>query len=536
MHSRWALLAFVTTTLLLLPSQLISQPAPCEPTGVREALTKEQFSKLLIQAESGDLQAQLRVGVAFEFGTGVQQDYAQAAHWYLRAAERGHWGAQINLSFLYWEGRGVPKDRDRALAWDQKAMAAMHKEADQGNAEAQFNLGKAYAEGRTMPPNHIEAAKWFRKAAEQNLCGALTALGNIFSRGEGVPVNDAEAVSWYRRAAEGGDPEGQNQLGFMYSEGRGVPKDLAQTVTWFRRAADQGFRGAQFNLGRSYYLGIGLAENHVEAAKWFRKAAEQGDDMAQYCLGGQYLRGDGVPEDRDEALRWLHKSAEQDNSDALVLLAEIEAESKPLPSGDIHVHQTGETSLRQAPVRLADMDRQLAELAHEYESYPVTRAAIFDVALPRDAEEYLALNKQAILLVSAVTQDATELPLRRVFMRDSINREIELTKLADFRSETEPGSEMRAVLGPFKLHAFYFLPVLFYLQDAELFVDFAKNRQDFPIGRSERISPDCLPKGEQDHSPKPGVQVPSAVVERILEREFDVALPSSKAQDAGSRR
>ena len=46
----------------------------------------------------------------FDSGIGVRENPAEAARWYLRAAEQGDKEAQSNLGVLYDTGRGVPQD------------------------------------------------------------------------------------------------------------------------------------------------------------------------------------------------------------------------------------------------------------------------------------------------------------------------------------------------------------------------------------------------------------------------------------------
>ena len=53
------------------------------------------------QAEAGDAKAQFDIGSMYETGSGVKQDYAEAAKWYRKAAERGDARAQYNLCLLY---------------------------------------------------------------------------------------------------------------------------------------------------------------------------------------------------------------------------------------------------------------------------------------------------------------------------------------------------------------------------------------------------------------------------------------------------
>jgi TPR repeat protein len=45
-----------------------------------------------------------------ETGAGAPQDFAEAATWYRKAADKGHAGAQFYLGLLYASGRGVPSE------------------------------------------------------------------------------------------------------------------------------------------------------------------------------------------------------------------------------------------------------------------------------------------------------------------------------------------------------------------------------------------------------------------------------------------
>ena len=68
--------------------------------------------------------------------------------WYRLAADQGNAIAQCNLGVMYDKGRGVPQDYAEAVKWYRLA-------AEQGHADAQFKLGIMYtmerAYRRTMP-------------------------------------------------------------------------------------------------------------------------------------------------------------------------------------------------------------------------------------------------------------------------------------------------------------------------------------------------------------------------------------------------
>lgn len=93
----------------------------------------EIFLKMKSYAEQGYAEAQYYLGIMYDDGKGVEQDSAQAAQWYRRAAEQGIAAAQCNLAGMYEAGDGVPADYLQAEKWYILA-------AEQGDKEAQRRL------------------------------------------------------------------------------------------------------------------------------------------------------------------------------------------------------------------------------------------------------------------------------------------------------------------------------------------------------------------------------------------------------------
>ena len=68
-------------------------------------------------AEQGDATAQSSLGIAYELGEGVPQDYVEAAKWYRKAAEQGNAAAQNNLGVMYAFGQSIPQNDAEAYFW-----------------------------------------------------------------------------------------------------------------------------------------------------------------------------------------------------------------------------------------------------------------------------------------------------------------------------------------------------------------------------------------------------------------------------------
>jgi len=155
-------------------------------------------------------------------------------------AEQGVAEAQHNLGLRYENGRGVPQDYEEAVKWYRKA-------AEQGIAASQFNLGVSYENGRGVPQDFEEAVKWYRKAAERGVAAAQFTLGVRYDNGQGVPQDFHEAAKWYLKAAEQGVVNAQYNLGLKYLEGLYLPKDYVRAHMWFNLAAAGGSASAVKN-------------------------------------------------------------------------------------------------------------------------------------------------------------------------------------------------------------------------------------------------------------------------------------------------
>jgi hypothetical protein len=75
-------------------------------------------------AEQGHAGAQYDVGVIYQRGTGVPEDPAEAARWFLMAAYQGDADAQFEVATMYETGNGLPRDLLEARRWYTNTLAA----------------------------------------------------------------------------------------------------------------------------------------------------------------------------------------------------------------------------------------------------------------------------------------------------------------------------------------------------------------------------------------------------------------------------
>ena len=84
---------------------------------------------------SKDLHPQEKIGCLYQYGHGVDQDLAEAVHWYELAARQGNQDAQYTLGCCYYDGDGVAEDWDKAEEWFRLAAAEGSPDAKQALEE-----------------------------------------------------------------------------------------------------------------------------------------------------------------------------------------------------------------------------------------------------------------------------------------------------------------------------------------------------------------------------------------------------------------
>lgn len=170
-----------------------------------------------------------------------KRNYSEALKWFRKAAALGIADANLRIGMFYDSGTGVKKDTQEAQIWFGKALQFYREAAENGDSLSQRKLANSYAFGQGAKPNYAEALKWYRRSAEQGDIYSQASLGNTYVAGaEGVRKNYKEALKWYRMAAEKGNPQSQQAIGKMYEDGLGVEKSVTEACRWYRLAAQQG--------------------------------------------------------------------------------------------------------------------------------------------------------------------------------------------------------------------------------------------------------------------------------------------------------
>jgi TPR repeat protein len=200
-------------------------------------------------AARGDADAALQLGLLYDTGRGVAQDFGAAEHWYRQAADAGSAAAAFNLGALYDSGRNGGRDGAAAYRWYRRA-------AERGFARAAYLLGVMTEAGDGTPADPTAAAKWYRLAVAGGVRAAaprLAALGPVAQpqpqpsatserqfasavalwRAKGLSGGGDPALAALQAAARGGYPLAEYDLAYAYEHGIGLTPDVIQAYAWY---------------------------------------------------------------------------------------------------------------------------------------------------------------------------------------------------------------------------------------------------------------------------------------------------------------
>jgi TPR repeat protein len=326
--------SWVLVLSLSVQGQIIAQQ-PFPPSSA-------SFARDLSTAQQGNSDAQLRVGKAYNEGTGVRQNFAEAMKWFDAASRQGSKEATAWLGNAYLSGQGVPQDVERGIALIQSAATA-------DDPVGHRLLGVAYQNGTGVPRDYSKAMEQFSQAARQKDAPSYDLAGMMFLRGVGVAHDLSRAKQLFGKGARLGDSWAQLHLGEMFESGNfpapppkgskkpsmlsgtlGSPTLAPQVkpskpvgkpnfnlaMKLFTMSASQGNRVAAFKLGEMHETGRGTAQDFTKAIQFYRQSAAKQFAPAQLALGRITEMGQGTPVNLNFAYLWYSLAAGQESTEA----------------------------------------------------------------------------------------------------------------------------------------------------------------------------------------------------------------------------
>ena len=151
------------------------------------------------------------------------------------------------------------------------------------------------------------------------------------------------------------------------------------------------------------------------------------------------------------------------------------AQTTPAPDAPDGKLETGVVT----PERVTQQIEEWAKQRQE-SGAPSARVAHVWIFYAGGPNEFAALGRYSVLLLTVVTQRSEELPLKRVYIRAN-DRDVPVQKLSSWRGEVDSALLTHKIYGPYRETGFYLLPTGMTLRDGQLLADFAANRTGMPV-------------------------------------------------------
>jgi TPR repeat protein len=325
--------SFVCGTLPWLLICVVALPAAQRCAEASDVRGETKLAQVRARAEQGHVQEQIELAAAFMTGRGVEKDPAQAARWYLKAAEGGDPEAQNQVGYFYQTGIGVAQDLARATHWFQLSSSA-------GFVPAKVNLGVSYLQGLGVAKSAPMARDLFLEAEKKGSGRGATYLGVMAYFGIGGPVDRSEAEHWFEAGTKLHDPEAAYDLALLCTGQAGPGRsdsgrsDSGRAVELLRLAAGKGYVPALHSLGLLLVNHAELAQGDGEARAALEAASGAGNWKSSVLLAILWRDGKaGVARDAGRAFYYFQLAGLQGGAEAVRLVAaDVAASGRRIPA------------------------------------------------------------------------------------------------------------------------------------------------------------------------------------------------------------
>lgn len=157
-------------------------------------------------AKNGSSTCFTNIGLAYENGEGLKQDYKEALAWYKQSfALGGDIGFKIGC--LYYKGNGnIKKDWNQALIYFNNVTLPSEC------MKSFFYMGTIYELGSNNIKDYKKAYDFYLKSYELGFPGGATYIAMLYTRGLGVKQDEEKAMEWLRIARSNGCPMAELSL------------------------------------------------------------------------------------------------------------------------------------------------------------------------------------------------------------------------------------------------------------------------------------------------------------------------------------
>jgi len=148
---------------------------------------------------------------------------------------------------------------------------------------------------------------------------------------------------------------------------------------------------------------------------------------------------------------------------------------------------------------------------------PSARVAHVWIFFAGGPNEFAALGRYSVLLLTVVTHSSEELPLKRVYIRAN-DQGVPVQKLSSWRGDVDSALITHKIYGPYRETGFYLIPTGMTLREGQLLADFAANRTAMPMLQlPNKGTPDQV-KRFPNLDPTPRAKPELKVLQALLEK------------------
>ncbi len=248
---------------------------PGIPTDTASAL-RMNAEKSRASCEAGNVTQCSSVAWAYERGSSLPQDLAQAERFYLLGCRSGSTqgcDALTRFAVKYREGdRDVPADRAKALALFEHACSV-------NDAFGCAAAGELQESGEAGAKNEKLALSNYKRACDKGQAWACARIGVRYLNGDGMPRDTALAAKALSQACDGEELEGCHNFGRMLRDGIEVPRDDARAFQLFTLSCTHNYakrNDACTDLGDLHAAGRGTPMDKAKGFELWQRA----------CYGG----------------------------------------------------------------------------------------------------------------------------------------------------------------------------------------------------------------------------------------------------------
>lgn len=292
------------------------------------------------------------MGMAFQYGEGVEVDSEKMIHYYTKAIDSGYLWCAYPMGLYYKNAT----DYKEALRYFEMCG----QKENLFRSKALFFIGSFYENGEGVPANSSKAISYYKESVkyatelESNARLALMRLGvvveskedfekafaytsgmsgeEIYERGEEYEygLNDRyvslpDAYACYMAAAKKEVVKAYIKLGDIYVNEYYPFNDKEESEKYYKKALKKLKKDSKndgyacYELGHLYQNGLGVDRDMDEAKSYYRKATILGDMNAAWRLGLIYKNEMNYT----EAYKYLLKAAEEGQGMAMFELAKL---------------------------------------------------------------------------------------------------------------------------------------------------------------------------------------------------------------------